>query len=83
MTCHAAQAELPPVPPSVQEVYCALHEGTPMTGRDLRSATGLPRRTVYAALQRLREIGVLEEQVSLRDARQTFFWIGDHPHAAA
>lgn len=73
------------VPPSVQTVFCTLKGHDPMTGRQIRDATGLPRRTVYAALERLRDIGLLHEQVSLRDARQTYFWL-DNPrgsHAAA
>lgn len=47
----------------------------PMTGKQIREATGLPRRTVYTALQRLRELGVLRERQSLRDTRQTYFWV--------
>ncbi len=37
--------------------------------------TGLARRTIYGVVQRLRDAGILKEQVSLRDARQTFFWL--------
>lgn len=65
------------VPPSVQTVYCALYGHQPMTGRQLRDATNLPRRTIYAALHRLRELGVIQERASLRDTRQTFYWVGD------
>jgi len=50
-----------------------------MTGKQLREATGLPRRTVYTALRRLRELGVLHERSSLRDTRQTYFWVGGEP----
>lgn len=63
------------VPPSVQNVYCTLYGHDPMTGQQLRDTTGLPRRTVYAALQRLKEIGVLRERPSLRDTRQTYYSI--------
>jgi hypothetical protein len=63
------------VPPSVQTVYCAMYGQKPMTGRQLRDATQLPRRTIYAALQRLRELGVIQERASLRDTRQTFYWV--------
>ncbi|MEA3189887.1 MAG: Sugar-specific transcriptional regulator TrmB [Thermoplasmata archaeon] len=63
------------LPPSVQEVYCALYNHTPMTGAQLRESTGLPRRTIYEALRRLKQIGVLRERVSLKDTRQTYFWV--------
>lgn len=63
------------LPPSVQEVYCTLYNHTPMTGAQLRESTGLPRRTIYEALRRLKQIGVLRERVSLKDTRQTYFWV--------
>jgi DNA-binding MarR family transcriptional regulator len=66
---------LPHVPPSVETVFTALYGNPPMTSMDLRRATHLPRRTIYAALQKLKELGVLEERPSLRDTRQTYFWI--------
>ncbi len=46
-----------------------------MTGKQLREATGLPRRTLYTALQRLRDMGLLKTRHSLRDTRQTYFWV--------
>jgi hypothetical protein len=46
-----------------------------MTGRQLRDATHLPRRTIYAALQRLKELDVVKERASLRDTRQTYYWV--------
>ncbi|MES2153976.1 MAG: helix-turn-helix domain-containing protein [bacterium] len=64
-----------PVPASVQAVLNTLNHHKPMTGKELREATGLPRRTIYTALRRLREMGLLEEQASLRDTRQTYFWV--------
>lgn len=67
---------LPPVPPSVQSVLCALN-GHPLTGAQLRESTGLPRRTVYAALKRIKELGILKERASLKDTRQTYFWVSD------
>lgn len=69
------------VPPSVQTVYCALYGHQPMTGRQLRDATNLPRRTIYAALQRLKELGVIKERASLRDTRMTFYWVAGVPAA--
>lgn len=47
----------------------------PMTVRQLVQETGLARRTVSGAIQQLRLQGTLQEQVSLRDARQTWMWL--------
>ncbi len=86
MTCQAAREALPPVPDSVETVFCLLASQAPLTGRQLRDATGLPRRTLYSALKRLQDTGMLRKQVSLRDSRQTFFWLDHDPvpaqHAA-
>lgn len=71
------------VPPSAQEVFCTLYGHDPMTGAQLRESTGLPRRTVYSALQKLRALGILREQLSLRDTRQTFFWLDASDFARA
>jgi DNA-binding transcriptional regulator GbsR (MarR family) len=65
------------VPPSVEEVFCTLYRHTPMTGAELREATGRPRRTVYEALRHLKQIGLLRERPSLKDTRQTLFWIAE------
>ena len=75
MTLQQVVQALPPLAPSVQSVLQALYERHPLTGAQIRDATKLPRRTVYAALQRLREVGVLRERVSLKDSRQTYFWL--------
>lgn len=64
-----------PVPESVQTILDQLTGHKPMTGKEIREATGLPRRTVYTALRRLREMGLLKEKASLRDTRQTYFWV--------
>ncbi|MEK6976629.1 MAG: helix-turn-helix domain-containing protein [Candidatus Thermoplasmatota archaeon] len=73
--CHDALACVAKVPPSVQSVYCAMYGHAPMTGQQLRDSTHLPRRTVYAALQKLKELGMLNERPSLRDTRQTYYWV--------
>ena len=72
------------VPPSVAAILHQLEGHAPMTGKELREATGLPRRTIYTALRRLREMGILEERSSLKDTRQTYFWIsGSTPQQAS
>jgi len=73
--CTQVLQDVADVPSSAQEVFCALYGHEPMTGAQLRDVTGLPRRTVYSALQRLKDIGLLKQQLSLRDTRQTFFWV--------
>lgn len=77
--CQDSLKSVAAVPPSVQTVYCALYGHQPMTGRQLRDATNLPRRTIYAALQRLKELDVVKERASLRDTRQTFYWVAGVP----
>jgi hypothetical protein len=64
-----------PVAPSVQTVLGTLHAQQPMTSADIQATTGLPRRTVYAALRTLRGLGVLMERPSLRDMRQSYVWL--------
>ncbi|MFA5943755.1 MAG: winged helix-turn-helix domain-containing protein [Candidatus Thermoplasmatota archaeon] len=71
------QSGLDAAPASVQVVIHQLTGHSPMTGKQIREATGLPRRTVYTALRRLREMGLLQERSSLKDTRQTYFWLDD------
>jgi len=75
--CKELVERLPELPESAQTVFCRLYQHKPMTGKQIREATGLPRRTLYTALQRLKETGVLKEQVSLRDSRQSFYWLNE------
>jgi predicted transcriptional regulator len=71
------------VPGSVQTVFCAMFGNDAMTGQQLREATQLPRRTVYAALQTLKQLGLLKERPSLRDTRQTYYWVATEPMPVA
>lgn len=64
------------LPASAQAVLRELQGHQPMTGKEIREATGLPRRTIYTALRKLRQLGLLHERQSLRDTRQTYFWLG-------
>ncbi len=82
-SCQDSLQSVAHVPPSVQTVYCALYGHQPMTGRQLRDATNLPRRTIYAALQKLRELDVVKERASLRDTRQTYYWVAGVPAESA
>ena len=77
--CRDSLAAVAHVAPSVQTVYCAMYGSQPKTGQQLREETHLPRRTVYAALQKLKELGMLSERPSLRDTRQTYYWVPGAP----
>ncbi len=79
MSCTDVVRSLPHVPPSVEQVLCTLYDHTPLTGAQIRESTGLPRRTVYAALKTLKALGILRERVSLKDTRQTYFWLAVPP----
>ncbi len=68
-------AERDAVAPSVRAILDTLQDGRPRTGADIRAVSGLPRRTVYAALRTLRERGLLMQRASLHDTRQTYFWL--------
>lgn len=81
--CVDSLSNLARVPGSVQTVYCAMYGHDPMTGQQLRESTHLPRRTVYAALQTLKGLGVLRERPSLRDTRQTYYWVAAPRDATA
>lgn len=82
MKCRAVDAMMPDAPPSIAKVICTLENQAPLTNKQIQDATGLPRRTLYTALKRLQEEGLVEHQVSLRDTRQTYFWL-NWPGAAA
>jgi transcription initiation factor IIE alpha subunit len=70
-------------PPSVQTVARTLDQQGPMTSADLRGFTGLPRRTIHNALRQLRERNLLRERASLRDMRQTYYWLlGTKPNTS-
>ena len=80
--CKQELARLPDVPPSAQDIFCALYGHEPMTSAQIREETGMPRRTIYSALKRLQDAGVLHSRLSLRDTRQTYFWVEPHAMAA-
>ncbi len=75
MDCRQALQKVPEVPRSVQKVLCTLADHGPLTMKGLQDASGLARRTVYGAVRRLREIGLIAEKPSLKDTRQTWFWV--------
>lgn len=80
--CDAAHL-IPDAPDSVKTVLCALEDHEPATNKTLQEKTGLPRRTLYTALQKLQAQGLVKRQISLRDTRQTYFWLPDDVTVAA
>lgn len=70
-------------PPSVRTVLELLEACPPLTGAQLRAASGLPRRTVYQALRVLCERGTVLHRTSLRDSRQTYYWLNQTPSSEA
>lgn len=74
MDCPEAR-QLPEEPPSARTVLCTLLAEGPLTMQDIQRESGLARRTVYGAIRRLRARGLIAQQVSLRDTRQTMFWV--------
>lgn len=73
MVCHEATQRIPDAPRSAKTVLCTLAERGPMTMKDIQLRSGLARRTVYGAVRRLREMGLLSERPNLHDTRQTWY----------
>ena len=61
------------LPPSAKLVFVVLSEEGTLTQKQLVEETRLSGRTVRYALERLREINALEEELSFRDARQLMY----------
>jgi DNA-binding MarR family transcriptional regulator len=63
------------LPPSAKLVYLVLRECGPMTQRDITEESMLPPRTARYAINRLKELDILTEQIHIRDARQIVYEI--------
>lgn len=61
------------VPPSAKLVYKVLEYNGALTQKDIVERSMLSQRTVRDALARLREIGVVSEEVYIPDARQNLY----------
>ncbi len=79
----ASSALVPGAPESVRKVLCTLEDREPKTNKQLQEETGLPRRTLYSALRRLEDEGLLGHRVSLRDTRQTYWYLDENLGAVA
>jgi predicted transcriptional regulator len=65
------------LPPSAKLVYKVLEYNGPLTQKGIVEESMLSARTVRYALERLDEVGVIEEDVYFADARQNLYEITD------
>jgi predicted transcriptional regulator len=65
------------LPPSAKLVYKVLEYNGPLTQKGIVEESMLSARTVRYALERLDEVGVIEEDVYFADARQNLYEIVD------
>jgi predicted transcriptional regulator len=63
------------LPPSAKLVYKVLEYNGPLTQKGIVEESMLSARTVRYALERLDEVGVIEEDVYFADARQNLYEI--------
>ncbi|GCF14227.1 MULTISPECIES: winged helix-turn-helix domain-containing protein [Haloarcula] len=70
------------LPPSAKLVYKVLEYDGPLTQKGIVEESMLSARTVRYALERLDEVGVIEEDVYFADARQNLYEIVDQPAEA-
>jgi len=67
------------LPPSAKLVYKVLEYDGPLTQKGIVEESMLSARTVRYALERLDEVGVIEEDVYFADARQNLYEIVEEP----
>jgi len=65
------------LPPSAKLVYKVLEYDGPLTQKGIVEESMLSARTVRYALERLDEVGVIEEDVYFADARQNLYELTD------
>jgi len=65
------------LPPSAKLVYKVLEYDGPLTQKGIVEESMLSARTVRYALERLDEVGVVDEDVYFADARQNLYEISD------
>ena len=79
------ERSLEDVPPSAKLVYKVLEYNGALTQKQIVEQSMLSQRTVRDALSRLREVGVVTEEVYIPDARQNLYelTVGDASTAEA
>ncbi|MDS0475528.1 helix-turn-helix domain-containing protein [Natrinema sp. 1APR25-10V2] len=65
------------LPPSAKLVLKVLAIDGTMTQGQLATETRLSKRTVRDALERLRDVDVIDERVDFRDARRSLYSVSD------
>jgi len=65
------------LPPSAKLVYKVLEYDGPLTQKGIVEESMLSARTVRYALERLDEVGVIEEDVYFADARQNLYQLDE------
>ena len=65
------------LPPSAKLVYKVLEYNGPLTQKGIVEESMLSARTVRYALERLEEVGAVDEDVYFADARQNLYEITD------
>lgn len=73
---------LPDLPPSAKLVYKVLEYNGAMTQKDIVEESMLSARTVRYALERLKEIEIVSEDVYFADARQNLYDLTETGKAA-
>ncbi|MFB6138391.1 MAG: winged helix-turn-helix domain-containing protein [Halobacteriaceae archaeon] len=69
----ARRGRLDDLPPSAKFVYAALAAESPLTQSAIARRTRLSKRTTRHALSKLTDAAVVDERVSLRDARKRLY----------
>jgi predicted transcriptional regulator len=70
------------LPPSAKLVYKVLEYNGPLTQKGIVEESMLSARTVRYALERLEEVGAVDEDVYFADARQNLYEITDEEEQA-
>lgn len=73
--------EIEDLPPSAKLVFKVLEYDGPLTQKQIVEESMLSARTVRYALERLEEIGIVDEDIYFADARQSLYRL-EEPVAA-
>ncbi|AFO58050.1 MULTISPECIES: winged helix-turn-helix transcriptional regulator [Natrinema] len=69
--------EIEDLPPSAKLVFKVLEYDGPLTQKQIVEESMLSARTVRYALERLEEIGIVDEDIYFADARQSLYRLED------
>ncbi|SNZ12211.1 Winged helix-turn-helix DNA-binding [Natronoarchaeum philippinense] len=75
--------EIEDLPPSAKLVFKVLEYDGPLTQKQIVEESMLSARTVRYALERLEDIGIVDEDVYFADARQSLYELDEDAMAAA